>query len=541
LDGCSKKFKLQYDNESIKNSLQQIAILAGYTSYILTRNKTNYVKIRKQKNVTPTHRKEIEYNGIVWCPSVDDGTAVFRKNGCVYISGQSQAPFSNITLDWVVPEDLRDMPCIVGGKSQKFCYKDCQMEMDLVNKALLNLYLEGDAEGRGFQYPIPTYNLTKDFKWDTENAKLLFDMTAKYGTPYFQNFINSDLNPSDVRSMCCRLQLDKKELRKKGGGLFGSDELTGSIGVVTINLPKISYETRKKNLKQFFKKLDYLIDLSIESLEIKRKECLNFLKCGLYPYTKKYLKKEFDNHFSTIGIIGAWEAYVNRYNNKNIEKYVEFSVKILDHIRKKLQDIQIKTGNLYNLEATPSEGTCYRLAKQNLKQYPDIYTSGLKTKPYYTNSTWLPVDAVSDVFDAIDIQDPLQIKYTGGTVFHCFLGERLSDGNNCKELVKTIANNYHLPYFSISPTYSICLEHGYLDGEHFICPKCEIEINKLKEDIKINSDNEKEKRIEYLQNLKTEVYSRIVGYYRNVNNWNIGKQQEFKERIPFISPLDKKK
>lgn len=392
-----------------------------------------------------------------------------------------QAPFSNITLDWIVPEDLKNQPCIAGGKILDFTYNDCQKEMDMINKALLTLFIKGDAKGRGFQYPIPTYNITKDFKWDTENANLLFNMTAKYGTPYFQNFVNSDLNPEDVRSMCCRLQLDRKELRKRGGGLFGSDDLTGSIGVVTINLPKLGYITKNDITRQFYRNLDKCIDMSIESLEIKRKVCLELLDKGLFPYTKQYLKKKFDNHFSTIGIIGAWEAYVNKYNKTDIEGFKKFSNKVLDHIRNKLQSIQKKTGNFYNLEATPAEGTSYRLAKNDLKQYNDIYTSGLKTRPYYTNSTWLPVDRTNDVFDALDIQDELQVKYTGGTVFHCFLGERVTDVESCKKLVKTIAENYHLPYFSISPTYTICPEHGYLPGEHFECPECKKEIEKLKE------------------------------------------------------------
>lgn len=398
----------------------------------------------------------------------------------------SQAPFTNITLDWTVPEDLRDKAAIVGGKQyQNYTYGDFQNEMDMINKAFLEIMLEGDANGRGFQYPIPTYNITKEFNWDSENAKLLFEITAKYGTPYFQNFINSDLNPSDVRSMCCRLQLDKRELRKKGGGLFGADEFTGSIGVVTINLPRIGYLTSTK--PEFFARLSHFMQLAKESLEIKRKVINRLMENGLFPYTRRYLQ-HLNNHFSTIGINGMNECLLN-FMGKDITspEGKEFALEILDFMRKQLADYQEETGSLFNLEATPAESTSYRLARHDKIHYPDIIASG-EDEPFYTNSTQLPVDWTRDIFEALDHQDDLQKRYTGGTVFHGFLGEAISDWEMCRKLVKTIAYNYHLPYFTISPTFSICPKHGYLTGEHFNCPYCKSEkehelkvrINKLK-------------------------------------------------------------
>lgn len=384
----------------------------------------------------------------------------------------SQAPFTNITLDWIVPEDLKYMPAIVGGEELEFTYGDCQDEMNLINKIFIELMLEGDADGRGFQYPIPTYNITKEFDWDTENARLLFEMTAKYGTPYFQNFINSDLDPRDVRSMCCRLQLDKRELRKRGGGLFGSDEFTGSIGVVTINLPRIGYLSNTK--EEFFQRLGYLMSLASRSLVIKRKVINRLMESGLFPYTKRYLK-HLDNHFSTIGIVGMNECLLNFIGHDILTpEGKELSLEILDYMRDRLADFQENTGDLHNLEATPAESTSYRLAKHDKQRYPDIITSGTE-EPYYTNSTQLPVDATDDIFDALDQQDSLQTRYTGGTVFHGFLGEAVEDWKACRNLVRTIAENYSLPYFTISPTYSICPVHGYLAGEHFSCPKCEEE------------------------------------------------------------------
>lgn len=381
----------------------------------------------------------------------------------------SQAPFTNITLDWVVPEDLKNRPAIVGGKEQDFTYGDCQAEMDLINKIFIELMLEGDANGRGFAYPIPTYNITRDFVWDSPNAKLLFEMTAKYGTPYFQNFINSNLNPGDVRSMCCRLQLDKRELRKRGGGLFGSDEFTGSIGVVTINLPRIGYLSR--NREEFFERLNHLMDLAAQSLSIKRKVISRLLDAGLFPYTQRYLK-HLNNHFSTIGIVGMNECALNFLGvDLASERGKRFAEEVLDHMRRRLADYQEQYGDLFNLEATPAESTSYRLALHDKKRWPDIITSG-EREPYYTNSTQLPVNYTSDIFDALDHQDSLQTRYTGGTVFHGFIGEAISDWRACRDLVKTIAYNYRLPYFTITPTFSVCPIHGYIKGEHFSCPYC---------------------------------------------------------------------
>lgn len=384
----------------------------------------------------------------------------------------SQAPFTNITLDWVCPEDLKKRKAIVGGKEQDFCYGDCQKEMDLINKQFILLMLEGDASGRGFGYPIPTYNMTPNFDWDSENAQLLFKMAAQYGTPYFSNFINSDLDPSDVRSMCCRLRLDKRELRKRGGGLFGSDEFTGSIGVVTINLPQIGYLAKDK--EEFFRRLDYLMDLAKESLSTKRKVITKLLDSGLYPYTKRYLK-HFNNHFNTIGLCGMNECCLN-FLGVNIvdEKGEKFAEEILEHMRDRMQDYQEATGELFNLEATPAESTSYRLARHDKENFPDIITSGVEA-PYYTNSTQLPVDFTSDVFEALDIQDKLQTKYTGGTVLHIFLGEQIKDWKACRDLIKSIMYNYRSPYITVSPTYSICRKHGYINGQHFECPKCKAE------------------------------------------------------------------
>ena len=384
----------------------------------------------------------------------------------------SQAPFTNITLDWVCPADLKNQKAIVGGKEMDFTYGDCQKEMDLINKQFIKLMLEGDAAGRGFGYPIPTYNITKDFDWNTENAQLLFEMTAQYGTPYFQNFVNSDLNPSDVRSMCCRLRLDKRELRKRGGGLFGSDEFTGSLGVVTINLPQIGYLA--KNEKEFYARLDYLMDLARDSLSIKRKVIQRMLEDGLFPYTRRYLKT-FNNHFNTIGLCGMNECCLNFLGvNITDAKGKQFACDVLDHMRARLADYQEKTGELFNLEATPAESTSYRLARHDKQNFPDIITSGT-ADPFYTNSTQLPVDYTSDIFEALDHQEALQTKYTGGTVFHTFMGEQIKDWRACRDLVRTIMNNYRIPYVTISPTYSICKIHGYLNGQQFECPKCKAE------------------------------------------------------------------
>ena len=402
----------------------------------------------------------------------------------------SQAPFTNITLDWVCPDDLKDKKAIVGGKEQNFTYGDCQKEMDLINKVFIELMIEGDAEGRGFAYPIPTYNITRDFDWNSENAKLLFTMTSQYGTPNFQNFVNSDLNPSDVRSMCCRLQLDKRELRRRGGGLFGADEFTGSIGVVTINLPQIAYLA--KNEEEFYKRLDYLMDLAKQSLCIKRKVIQRLYDGGLFPYTRRYLKT-LTNHFNTIGLCGMNECCLNFLGvDISDPRGKSFAENVLQHMRERMQDYQEETGDLFNLEATPAESTSYRLARHDKEQFPDIITSGTN-EPFYTNSSQLPVDYTADVFEALDHQESLQTKYTGGTMFHIYMGEALKDWKSCADLVRTIAHKYRIPFFTVSPTYSICKVHGYLTGQQFECPKCKAEKEKaLKEKLKA-LETEKEK------------------------------------------------
>lgn len=412
----------------------------------------------------------------------------------------SQAPFTNITLDWVVPEDLREQPAVVGGVALESTYGDYQHEMDMINKAFLEVLIEGDAEGRGFSYPIPTYNITRDFNWDSENAGLLFKMTGKYGTPYFQNFVNSTLDPSDVRSMCCRLQLDKRELRNRGGGLFGSDEFTGSIGVVTINLPRIGYLSASKD--DYYRQLDHYMDLARDSLEIKRKVISKLMDQGLFPYTQRYLR-HWNNHFSTIGLIGMNESTLNFMGKSLLDPEArEFAKEVLFHMRERLVKYQEETGHLFNLEATPGEGTSYRLAKSDKEKFSRMTIPG-EQNPFYTNSTQLPVNATDDIFEALDLQNDIQKLYTGGTVFHAFIGESIDDVEVCKKLIRKIAENYEIPYFTISPTFSICSNHGYLKGEHFSCPNCSEE---------------------------TEVYSRIVGYYRPVQNWNNGKKSEFSLR-----------
>lgn len=433
----------------------------------------------------------------------------------------TQAPFSNVTLDWTVPADLAELPAIVGGKEQDFKYKDCQKEMDMVNKAFIEIMIDGDANGRGFQYPIPTYSITKDFDWsETENNRLLFEMTAKYGTPYFSNYINSDMQPSDVRSMCCRLRLDLRELRKKSGGFFGSGESTGSVGVVTINMPRIAYQSTDE--ADFYKRLDRLMDISARSLKVKRNVITKLLDEGLYPYTKRYLGT-FANHFSTIGLIGMNEACLNaKWLRKDLthREAQEFTKQVLVHMRDRLSDYQELYGDLYNLEATPAESTTYRMAKHDVKDFPDIITAAPKGEtPYYTNSSHLPVGYTEDIFSALDVQDELQTLYTSGTVFHAFLGEKMPDWKSAANLVRKIAENYKLPYYTLSPTYSVCRKHGYISGEKYTCPIC---------------------------GEKTEVYSRITGYYRPVQNWNEGKMEEFKERKtydvlnPAYKPTNKK-
>lgn len=416
----------------------------------------------------------------------------------------TQAPFSNITLDWICPDDLRNLPAIIGGKEQDFTYGDCQAEMDIVNKAFMELMIEGDANGRGFQYPIPTYSITRNFDWsDTENNRLLFEMAAKYGIPYFSNYVNSDMEPSDVRSMCCRLRLDLRELRKKSGGFFGSGESTGSIGVVTINLPRLAYTTSSRD--EFFEKLDHLMDLAAASLKTKRTVLTKFMDAGLYPYTKRYLGT-FNNHFSTIGLVGMNEACLNaKWLHCSIAEApgLAFAKDVLNHMRERLVVYQEKYGDLYNLEATPAESTCYRFALHDKQKYPDIITAHEGATPYYTNSSHLPVGFTDDVFKALDIQDELQTLYTSGTVFHAFLGRKLDSWTDAASLVRRIAENYKLPYYTLSPTYSVCREHGYLPGRHATCPFC---------------------------GAPAEIYSRITGYYRPVQNWNSGKAQEFDDR-----------
>ena len=404
----------------------------------------------------------------------------------------SQAPFTNITMDLVCPEDLKNKKAIVGGKEQSYTYGDCQKEMDIINKVFIELMIEGDANGRGFAYPIPTYNITKDFDWESENAKLLFTMTAQYGTPNFQNFVNSDLNPSDVRSMCCRLQLDKRELRRRGGGLFGADEFTGSIGVVTINLPQIGYLANSE--EEFYKRLDYLMDLAKESLCTKRKVIQKLYDGGLFPYTRRYLKT-LTNHFNTIGLCGMNECCINFLGKEydiSTPKGKAFAENVLQHMRERMQDYQEETGDLFNLEATPAESTSYRLAKHDKEQFPNIITSGT-TEPFYTNSSQLPVDYTADVLEALDHQEALQTKYTGGTMFHVYMGEALKDWKACADLVRTISHKYRIPFFTVSPTYSICKIHGYISGQQFECPKCKAEKEKeLKAKLKA-LEEEKEK------------------------------------------------
>ena len=416
----------------------------------------------------------------------------------------TQAPFSNITLDWTVPEDMRDMPAIIGGENMEYTYGDCQKEMDMVNKAFIEIMIEGDYNGRGFQYPIPTYSITKDFDWsDTENNRLLFEMTAKYGTPYFSNYINSDMEPSDVRSMCCRLRLDLRELRKKSGGFFGSGESTGSIGVVTLNMPRLAYLAEDE--EDFYKRLDTLMDLAARSLKTKRTVITKLMENGLYPYTKRYLGT-FENHFSTIGLVGMNEAGLNaKWLRADLtdRKTQEFAKAVLLHMRERLSDYQEMYGDLYNLEATPAESTAYRFAKHDKELYPDIITANMDGDPYYTNSSHLPVGFTDDIFSALDIQDELQTLYTSGTVFHAFLGEKMPSWQSAAALVRKIAENYQLPYYTLSPTYSVCSKHGYISGEKYKCPIC---------------------------GKATEVYSRITGYYRPLQNWNNGKYQEFLDR-----------
>ena len=425
-----------------------------------------------------------------------------------------QTPFTNITLDLHPPEYLKNQPVIVGGKPQKETYGEFQEEMNMFNRAFCEVMTKGDSKGRVFTFPIPTINITKDFDWDNPNYQPIWEMTAKYGIPYFSNFVNSDMSPDDARSMCCRLRIDNRELHKRGGGLFGSSPLTGSIGVVTINLPRIGYLSKTK--KEFFQRLGELMDLAKKSLEIKRKAINNFSEKGLYPYSVHYLEgvkkirgSYWGNHFSTIGLIGTNEALLN-FIGKDIasKEGLKLAVEIMDFMRERLVRYQEETGNFYNLEATPAEGTAYSLARLDKERYPDIITAGTSDNSYYTNSTQLPVNYTDDLFEALRLQDPLQSRYTGGTVFHAFLGEKVSDWRVVPSLIQKVFSNFTLPYFSLTPTFSICPVHGYLPGEHFTCPKCVVPT-------------------------KCEVYSRVVGYLRPVQQWNKGKAREFEERKVF--------
>ncbi|HNU98003.1 MAG TPA: ribonucleoside triphosphate reductase, partial [Candidatus Syntrophosphaera thermopropionivorans] len=424
-----------------------------------------------------------------------------------------QTPFTNITLDLKPSSLFKDMPVIIGGKPQAETYGEFQKEMNMLNQAFLEVMIEGDAKGRVFTFPIPTYNITKDFDWDAPQLNYLWEATAKYGIPYFSNFINSDMDPNDARSMCCRLRLDTRKLASRGGGLFGANPLTGSIGVVTINLPRIGYKA--KNEEEFFEYLEPVLVIAKNSLEIKRKVLERYTENGLYPYTRFYLRNIYErfgeywkNHFSTIGIIGMNEACLNLFG-KSIAtpEGREFALKVMDYLRQRLLDFQEETECNYNLEATPAEGASYRLALLDKKHFPDIITANCDDEaPFYTNSTHLPVNYSDDIFEVLDLQDELQTKYTGGTVLHIYAGERVEQGESIKKLVKTVCENYRLPYFTFSPTFSICPQHGYLIGEQPICPQC---------------------------HQPTEVFSRIVGYLRPVSQWNEGKKAEFKLRKTF--------
>lgn len=418
-----------------------------------------------------------------------------------------QTPFTNITLDWNCPEDMREQKPIVGGREQSFSYADCQPEMDIINKAFIDVMSAGDHKGRIFTFPIPTYNITKDFNWDHPNAQGLFEMTAKYGIPYFQNFMNSSLNPSDVRSMCCRLQLDLRALKARGGGLFGSAEMTGSVGVVTINLPRIGHLATSR--EDFFTRLGELMETSKISLELKRKTVQENIDNGLLPYTRRYLPS-LRNHFSTIGLNGMNEACQNLLGKETditTEEGRAFAMEVLNFMRDKLVQYQEETGHLYNLEATPAEGTTYRFAKEDKKRFPNIIQAGTNEAPYYTNSSHLPVGHTENPLEALRHQDDLQTRYTGGTVLHLFLGERVTDWKACREFVKKVVSNHRLPYITITPTFSVCPTHGYISGEVTTCPTCAA---------------------------ACEVWSRVVGYFRPVDQWNKGKKSEYAERKEYL-------
>lgn len=477
-DGQEEKHILQFDTLAIAKGLQHIAVNACKTSSIVKIHKSQYVKLRGVEMLGVKQIQQIDYDGEVWCPSLTMGTAIFRdKNGGVFISGQTQTPFTNLTFDWVCPEDLKKEKPVVGGKECDFFYGDLQKEMGMINKAYIEIMLEGDKNGRVFTFPIPTYNMTKEFDWDSENSTLLFEMTAKYGLPYFQNFINSELKPNMIRSMCCRLQLDLRELLKRGNGLFGSAEQTGSVGVVTINCARLGY-LFKGDKESLYNRLDYLMDLARNSLELKRKTLKQNMDRGLYPYIKRWLGT-LRNHFSTIGVNGINEMIRNFTNDKEditTEKGHAFAVEFLDHVRGKLLSYQSEQGTMYNLEATPAEGTTYRFAKEDKKRFPDIIQAGTPSNPYYTNSSQLPVGYTDDPFEALELQDDLQRKYSGGTVLHLYMNEAISSSDACKKIVKRALTNFKLPYITITPTFSICPIHGYIKGQHEYCPKCDAEL-----------------------------------------------------------------
>ena len=499
-DETANTFKVMYSSELIKRN----KIKVPYFNGDFESDEITLVDVERVEGAV--------YDDYVWCPTTEDGTAIYKDvDGNIFISGNSQPPFTNFSFDWTVPDDLAELNCIVGGKEVDFKYKDCKREMDMFNRAFMEVMMEGDSNGRGFSYPIPTYSITKDFDWDEEipNNKLLFEMTAKYGIPYFSNFINSDMSPQDARSMCCRLRLSLRELRKKNGGYFGSGDNTGSVGVVTINLPRLAYNSKSE--EDFYKGLEKLMDIAARSLDIKRKVVTQHFENGLYPYSKRYLKS-FDDHFSTIATVGMNEACLNAcWIRDTIASDIghEFANNVLEFMRNKLSDYQEQYGCLFNLESAPAESTSGRFAMHDKKDYPDIITAGDSTEgePYYTNSSNLPVGYTDDIFEALDHQDDLQTKYTGGTVFHAFLGEKLPDWKSAMKLTRKIAENYKLPYFTFSPTYSICPDHGYITGEHWECPTC---------------------------GKPTEVYSRVTGYYRAVQNFNDGKAHEFRDRKEYV-------
>jgi anaerobic ribonucleoside-triphosphate reductase len=504
-DGDPVKEKIQCDNEAIAAAVQHIALRSGRTSYLVQRDATTWVKLRKVESIIPTERVEVDYDGLVWCPNVEDGTAIFRKNGSVYISGQTQTPFTNLTFDWVCPADLREQRPMIGGVVQDFTYGDCAEEMAVINQAYIEVMTKGDATGRTFTFPIPTYNITEDFDWESPNADRLFEMTAKYGTPYFQNFINSELDPSQIRSMCCRLQLDLRELLKRGNGLFGSAEQTGSLGVVTINCARLGY-THVGDEAGLLAALDVLMDLAKDSLELKRTTIDKLIVEGLFPYTKRYLSAGLANHFSTIGVNGVNEMIRNLTGDAHDITTPEghaIAIRLLDHVRARMVEFQEETGHLYNLEATPAEGTTYRFAKEDKKRFAGILQAGTDDSPYYTNSSQLPAGFTDDPFEALDRQDELQTKYTGGTVLHLYMSERMSTAAAAKELVKRSLATHHLPYITITPTFSICPAHGYIAGEHQTCPTCQG---------------------------PCEVWTRVMGYFRPVSSFNIGKKAEHAER-----------